>query len=143
MAAEIPLPNHAIIGRSSFSCCIILFVDMKCSRSHNPTMHTYTHTVPEGLSELSVTFVSGRVLITWTTPTSPNGIISEYRVERTTPSVANISLVGTLTVEPFVVADINVRPFTMYMYRLVVENGGGVAVGAFTSVTTPQTGECV
>ncbi len=70
-------------------------------------------------------------------------MISEYRIERTTPSVANISLVGALTMEPFVIADINVRPFITYMYRLVVENGGGVAVGAFTSFTTPQAGECV
>lgn len=100
-------------------------------------------TVPEGLPELSTTFVTGRVLITWTTPMHPNGIISEYRIERTTPSNASISLVGSLTAEPFVVADIEVIPFMTYMYRLVVTNGAGAVVGNFTSFTTPQAGECV
>ncbi len=97
----------------------------------------------EGLSELTFIFLSRHVLINWTPPTSPNGIITEYRIERTTPSNANISLVGVLSGEILVVADVNVRPFTTYMYRLVVENGGGVAVGAFMSFTTPQAGECV
>ena len=73
----------------------------------------------------------------------PNGIILEYRVERSLVDGDNFTVIGSLdgAAVPLVLVDINTEPFTTYKYRVVAENSAGVDVGPAANITTPEAGE--
>ena len=69
---------------------------------------------------------SSSLLITWDIPNEPNGIITRYEVhQRNAPFVGEGFIVGTVLsgVERFTVNDL--RPFTVYEFRVVSYSGGG------------------
>ena len=102
--------------------------------------------VPEGIS---APFVSGGaggqpVLVVWTTPLSPNGIVTSYVVERQTG--ANDSSLVTIATLPgsaiaLVAGDQTTRPFTEYSYRVTAANSAGEVRSEFTAFLTPEAGE--
>ena len=103
--------------------------------------------VPEGLA---APFVSGGsagqpVVIVWSSPSAPNGLILNYTVERreegALPGVP-VTTVGTLpgAAPTLVIGDRMTTPFTLYSYRVVAENGAGLLASEFTLFLTPEAG---
>ena len=72
----------------------------------------------------------------------PNGIILEYRVERSLVDDDNFTVVESLdgAATLLAVVDINTEPFTTYDYHVVAENSAGVGVGPAANFTTPEAG---
>ena len=102
--------------------------------------------VPEGVpAPLVADGAGGTVLVSWMLPTAPNGIILRYYVERAPlgdgGSFTQICLVEASASRVFV--DTSTLPFTGYKYRIVAENGAGLATGPATEFTTPEAGKRV
>ena len=87
----------------------------------------------------------GTVLVSWTLPTAPNGVILRYYIERAPlgdgGNFTRIGLVEASASRVFV--DTSTQPFTGYEYRIVAENGAGLATGPSTEFTTPEAGKTV
>lgn len=96
--------------------------------------------VPEGIPAPLVTDgISRTVLVSWDLPTSPNGIVLFFLVERTFDgSFVQIGSVNGTSVRVFV--DQDTVPFTSYQYRIVAVNSAGSGTGASTNFTTPEAG---
>ena len=104
----------------------------------------FFYSVPEGLSAPFVSASIGQpVLIAWTPPESPNGVILLYRVERSEQGGANLTTVGTLlgSTPSLVVGDPTTMPFTEYLYRVTAENTAGLVVSPFTAFLTLEAGK--
>ena len=91
-----------------------------------------------------ITSTAQRVLITLTPPTTPNGIILEYRVERSLAGEDNFTVIGVLDGASIALAlvDIDTEPFTTYDYRAVAVNSAGATTGPAVNFTTPEAGKC-
>lgn len=100
-------------------------------------------TVPEGVPAPFVTSTGQRVLITLTSPTTPNGIILEYQVERSLVGEENVTVIGVLDGASVALAlvDTDTEPFTTYDYRAVAVNSAGAATGPTVNFTTPEAGK--
>ena len=101
--------------------------------------------VPEGLSPPFVSGGAGQpVVVAWSVPSSPNGVILNYTVERREEgsSEATPTIVGTLpgSALTLVIGDRMTTPFTLYSYRVVAENGAGALASGFTSFLTQEAG---
>lgn len=96
--------------------------------------------VPEGVT---APFVSASVVITWTPPVSPNGVILRYLVERRDQE-GTLVTIGTLPGSELalILGDQTTTPFTEYSYRVVAENSVGARVSPFTAFLTPEAGNC-
>ena len=102
----------------------------------------YFHTVPEGISAPFVSAGVGQpVLIAWTPPTSPNGVLLLYRVERRGPGDSLVTI-GTLpaSASSLIVGDQMTTPFTEYEYRVVAENSVGSVASSFSPFLTLEAG---
>ena len=104
----------------------------------------YLLTVPEGVPAPFITSTGQRVLITLTPPTTPNGIILEYQVERSLAREDNYTVIGVLDGASIALAlvDTDTEPFTTYEYRVVAVNSAGAARGPAANITTPEAGKC-
>lgn len=73
----------------------------------------------------------------------PNGIILEYRIERSLSDEDNFTLISTLdgSAVTRALVDIDTEPFTAYDYRVVAENSAGSASGPAANLTTPEAGQ--
>lgn len=101
--------------------------------------------MPEDIPAPFLTSSTGqRVLITWQPPFTPNGIILEYRVERSLAEEDNFTAIGSVDGAAVALAlvDIDTEPFTTYEYRIVAENSAGVGTGPVANFTTPEAGKC-
>ena len=103
--------------------------------------------VPEGVPAPLVTNgVGDTVLVSWTPPSSPNGVILRYYVERafSTTEDRNFTMLGVVEASNLLVyVDSSTVPFTGYMYRIVAENSVGGTAGPPTEFMTPEAGVCV
>ena len=83
--------------------------------------------------------------VNWERPTNPNGIITAYYVERVLMSDDNITwntiAFGFANTTNLTHIDITARPFTLYIYRIIVENGAGRTPSPYTSFLTPEAGK--
>lgn len=83
--------------------------------------------------------------INWERPTNSNGIIITYYVERALMSDDNITWVTIATVnatqENLTHTDVTAKPFTLYIYRIIAENGAGHTASSYTSFLTPEAGK--
>ena len=90
-----------------------------------------------------ITSTAQQVLITLTPPTTPNGIILEYQVERSLAGEGNFTVIGVLDGASIALAlvDTDTEPFTTYDYRAVAVNSAGAARGPAVNFTTPEAGK--
>lgn len=90
-----------------------------------------------------ITSTDQRILITLTPPTTPNGIILEYQVERSLAGEGNYTIIGVLDGASIALAlvDTDTEPFTTYDYRVVTVNSAGAARGPAVNFTTPEAGK--
>ena len=79
------------------------------------------------------------VMVTWSGPSQPNGIISQYQIRRRLLGVVSSETVqyagGTTT---FSFINIGLQPYTNYQYRLAVINGGGAGYSDWNTTQTFQ-----
>ena len=95
----------------------------------------------DGISPPSVQVTaSGEVMVSWQPPMMANGRIIAYHVERQTPGSMAAVRIGTVDGDASLLAslDLSASPFTLYAYRIVVENGAGESAGPYANFTTPQ-----
>ena len=84
--------------------------------------------------------------INWGRPTNSNGIITAYYVQRALMSDGNITWIniGTIYVNgttDLTHIDTTAKPFTLYIYRVIVENRAGRAPSPYASFLTPEAGK--
>ena len=101
-------------------------------------------TVPTGMGAPQLMYVtggvSGNILVLWGSPQTPNGIISQYTVERSTGG-GSFSVVKTVVVPAFPsYLDVQVVPFTNYCYRIDAANSAGATTGPSQCLLTPEAG---
>lgn len=95
-------------------------------RTHNPAGHTHSPWVtvttrqapPRGLAPPTVSHIQGRpseVLVSWTPPLEPNGVLQSYRIQRN-----NVSF--SFSFDPTVLSytDEDLLPFSTYRYCLAL-----------------------
>ena len=96
--------------------------------------------VPDGIAKPSlVSQTPTSILIVWSEPEFPNGVILQYGIERRLEGTVDATLIRTfLASDPkeYLDQSAQVMPFTIYEYRMTVENGVGKAEGPWASVTT-------
>ena len=98
--------------------------------------------VPEGVPALIVLDgIGSTALLSWATPTSPNGVILEYQVERDESGDDNFTVIGFVAGNGSrVFVDTDTLPFSTYEYRIVAVNGAGSATGPSANFTTREAG---
>lgn len=102
--------------------------------------------VPEEMPPPSLTSLTPTsVLITWSKPAKPNGLIDEYILERRSSETHSnpvvISQVLPSTDMSFVDESVELTPFTTYQYRLMVRNVAGATASQWSTVTTLSASE--
>lgn len=79
------------------------------------------------------------MIVSWSAPTQPNGVILYYIIERAQEEryieLANVTANGL-----FIFGDILIEPYTEYSYRIVAVNSAGSATGPSRSLLTPEAG---
>lgn len=96
---------------------------------------------PEDVNDPNVIVVSSNELqVNWTMPTTPNGVITEYRIyyqnleTNLTVSVANYSQPGSYIVS-------GLTPFTGYGFYMAVCNMAGCTLSSIVTAITLETGK--
>ncbi len=81
------------------------------------------------------------MVIVVTPPTSPNGVILQYIIERRDSNLTT-TIVGMLlgTDTPLALGDTSTQPFTSYSYRVLAETSAGTTASAYTTFLTPEAG---
>lgn len=102
--------------------------------------------VPEELSPPSLTSLTPTsVLITWSKPANPNGLIDEYILERRSSETHSNPVVINQVLPPtdmsYVDESIELTPFTTYQYRVMVRNVAGPTASQWSTVTTMSASE--
>jgi len=106
----------------------------------------FNFTAPEGFAAPNVQNTPfGMAEINWERPTNSNGIIIAYCVERAIMSNDNITWIIIETVYAnetnLTYIDTTAKPFTLYNYRILVENRAGRIPSPYTSFLTPEAGK--
>ena len=90
-----------------------------------------SQSIPDGIPAPTLTAVSSsEVRVSWNDPTTPNGVITEYRVVR------NGSVIRSTLDRLFV--DTNLMPFTYYTYSITVCTIAGCGNGPIETVRTME-----
>ena len=79
------------------------------------------------------------VTVTWSAPSQPNGVITQYQIHRRLLGVVSsetIQYVGATTT--FAFTNLGLQPYTSYQYRIVVINGGGAGYSDWSTTQTFQ-----
>ncbi|XP_068597953.1 usherin [Brachionichthys hirsutus] len=111
-------------------------------RTHNPAGHTHSPWVtvttrqapPRGLVAPRVSHLHGQhsvVLVSWTAPLEPNGVIQSYRIQRN-----NISFSFTFDSTILSYFDEDLLPFSTYSYSVIACTSEGCITSPHTSITT-------
>uniref|UniRef100_A0A3Q4AAY9 Uncharacterized protein n=1 Tax=Mola mola TaxID=94237 RepID=A0A3Q4AAY9_MOLML len=112
--------------------------------THNPAGHTRSPWVtvttrqapPHGLAPPKVSHLQGQpseVLVSWTPPLEPNGVLQSYRIQRN-----NISF--SFSFDPAVLSytDEDLLPFSTYSYSITACTSEGCITSPHTNITTLQ-----
>ncbi|XP_061670381.1 usherin isoform X4 [Syngnathoides biaculeatus] len=111
-------------------------------RSHNPAGHTHSSWLtvttrqapPRGLAPPTVSHLQGRpseVLVSWTPPLEPNGVLQSYRIQRNNMSFS-------FSFDPTVLSytDEDLLPFASYSYSVIACTSEGCITSPHTNITT-------
>ncbi|XP_070842368.1 usherin [Chaetodon trifascialis] len=111
-------------------------------RTHNPAGHTRSPWVtvttrqapPRGLAPPTVSHLQGQpseVVVSWTPPLEPNGVLQSYRIQRN-----NVSF--SFSFDPTVLSytDEDLLPFSTYSYSIIACTSEGCITSPHTNITT-------
>ena len=100
---------------------------------------TTAEAAPIGLSPPTVTALTPRsVDLSWSEPSSPNGIILLYELLRQEDTSSPSVLFSSDNVASLVYQDVSVLPATSYGYAIAANNSAGRVVSEYRSVVTPE-----
>lgn len=133
--------SHTVTGLSPFTTYAVRIevctVQGDCGSSSS-VISTTQQDIPVGVGAPTVRSLSdSSVQVSWSAPSSPNGIIRFYRIMRRL--VANqLVVIFAYAGGPnaFSFTDQSLTPFTRYEYQLVVVNDVGSSSGPWAEVTT-------
>lgn len=98
----------------------------------------YVFLDPLGLFRPAIAVINATaVVVSWTTPQEPNGIILGYNVSITLPTQSEQIFVASLSTTLTIV---DLTPFTSYVVRIIAFNSVGSVVSNGTSFTTAESG---
>ncbi|KAM7406312.1 hypothetical protein PAMP_000697 [Pampus punctatissimus] len=111
-------------------------------RTHNIAGHTRSPWVtvttrqapPRGLASPTVSHLQGRpseVLVSWSPPLEPNGVLQSYRIQRNSVSFS-------FSFDPTVLSytDEDLLPFSTYSYTIIACTSEGCITSPYTNITT-------
>ncbi|XP_068172657.1 usherin isoform X1 [Antennarius striatus] len=110
--------------------------------THNPAGHTRSSWVtvttrqapPRGLAPPTVSYLQGQpsvLLVSWTPPLEPNGVIQSYRIQRN-----GVSFSFTFDSSVLSYMDEDLLPFSTYSYSVMACTSEGCIVSPHTNITT-------
>ncbi|KAM4744035.1 usherin isoform 2-T2 [Anableps anableps] len=110
--------------------------------THNPAGHTCSPWVtvttrqapPRGLASPIVSHIQGRpseVVVSWTPPLEPNGILQSYRIQRN-----NVSFMFSFDPTVLTYKDEDLYPFSKYSYSVTACTSEGCITSPQTNITT-------
>ena len=95
---------------------------------------TTPEAAPEGITAPVLTDISSSSIeVSWSTPSQPNGVISQYQVFRDGGGMQNVSVYVGLNRQ---FTDINLTPFTQYSYIIQACTSGGCDLSPSATDTT-------
>lgn len=96
--------------------------------------------VPENMSAPALqSLTPTSVLVDWSAPEKPNGLIANYQIERRVNGTSNITMVTKVLPEAkrqYVDDMSELSPFTVYDYRVIVVNGAGSLSSQWSTIIT-------
>lgn len=96
--------------------------------------------VPENMSAPALqSLTPTSILVDWSAPEKPNGLIAYYQIERRVNGTSNITMVTKALPEAkqqYVDDTSELSPFTVYDYRAIVVNGAGSLGSQWTTIIT-------
>ena len=98
-------------------------------------------TVPEDIADPTLSVLSSsEIQITWKAPLTPNGVITEYKVFLLYPqSGISISLINNTETGSYVAMELT--PYTLYSFYLLVCNSAGCSSSNIVQNTTLESGK--
>ncbi|XP_075319241.1 usherin [Odontesthes bonariensis] len=110
--------------------------------THNPAGHTCSPWVtvttrqapPRGLAPPTVHHLYGRpreVIVSWTPPLEPNGVLKSYRIQRN-----NVSFLFSFDPSVLTYTDEDLHPFSTYSYSVIACTSEGCTTSPQTNITT-------
>ncbi|XP_071494817.1 LOW QUALITY PROTEIN: usherin-like [Diadema antillarum] len=113
-----------------------------CSTSPNSITYTTPQAAPSGQPAPTLSSPTPTsVLISWGTPSSPNGILISYQLERRHlgfTAVSTVMTVGAGAQRSYLDQSPSITPFTAFEYRVRVSNSAGSSAGPWTTVITKE-----
>ena len=101
--------------------------------------------VPDGIAAPQLEVLTPAMIeIQWSDPAGPNGVISQFVIERKVADGTDISVVETFLpseTKSYIDDSTQLSPFTTYSYRVKVVNGAGTGVGPWANATTSSSRE--
>lgn len=96
--------------------------------------------VPENMSAPALqSLTPTSILVDWSMPEKPNGLIAYYQIERRINGTSNITTVTKVLPEAkqqYVDDMSELSPFTVYDYRVIVVNGAGSLGSHWSTIIT-------
>lgn len=96
--------------------------------------------VPENMSAPALqSLTPTSILVDWSMPEKPNGLIAYYQIERRINGTSNITMVTKVLPEAkqqYVDDMSELSPFTVYDYRVIVVNGAGSLGSHWSTIIT-------
>ena len=119
-----------------------------CTSTCGSSLYSYASTLeatPKGQAPPTLTLSSNQsVLITWSSPSTPNGIILTYLVERAQLIGGQLTTIVPIaedlpsSTEEYLDSDEILAPAMTYSYRVTAANSVGIVTSNFTSITLPD-----
>ncbi|XP_022099403.1 usherin-like isoform X2 [Acanthaster planci] len=111
-----------------------------CTSSLHSKTYRTPQAVPSGLAAPTLrSETPTSVLITWSTPDAPSGVLTSYQIQRRVRGSAAVTTVVSIgPASPLVYLDQSpaVTPYTVFEYRIRVSNGVGTSSSPWQTVTT-------
>ncbi|ELU01149.1 hypothetical protein CAPTEDRAFT_219707 [Capitella teleta] len=111
-----------------------------CTMSSSSAEVTMKSAGPEGIAAPSLTSTSPTaILITWRDPQYPNGMLTQFGIQRKEPDDDDIVLVQVFLpsdAKEYLDQAAALTPATQYEYRIMVRNDAGISYGPWARVTT-------
>lgn len=119
-----------------------------CTTTCGSSVYSYAITMeaaPVGLDPPTLSLSSNEsVLVSWLPPSSPNGIITTYSIDRAMVTNGDLGTITQLVSDipapamQYIDDDSTLSPATTYSYRVTAANTAGSVTSEFTSITLPD-----
>lgn len=124
---------------TSYSVFVEVCNQAGCASS-TTVSNTTEQAIPQGVSPPTLTVLGPRqITVAWVPPTQPNGIITQYQIQRRIPGdIFSLSLQHVGGPDVLMFPNSGLTPFTTYEYRLRITNGAGSVFSEWTSAQTSE-----